>query len=195
MKIYYHVSSLRNTGDQLLHNTKIGYDYCCYATSCDLSTFEKYVECYNSLCLSRVYETTHRTASKWICEFIFEKVRRYYYSNLPSRLWGLYLTSSFDDAKEFLYSERNYWGSKIFEIVIPNENDVHCFDMNVFTKAHTNIENDPLNPQFYNGAFELAKQYWEGNNTYIGRKEFLIDDESLVIGKELLAWSPQGGEK
>ena len=170
---------------------KVGYDYCCYAATCDLSTFEKYVECYNNLCLSKVYDTTKRTASKWICEYIFEKVRIHYHPKLPSRLWGLYLTSSFEDAKDFLYSQRNYLGSKIFEIIIPNENEVYCFDMNIFTKAHDNIEKDPLNPHFYDLAFELAKQYWESNNTYTGCKEFLIDNESLVIGRTLHIWSPR----
>lgn len=189
MKKYYHVSSQRCEGDRLLHTGKIGYDYCCYATSCDLSTFEKYVECYNNLCLSNVYAHTKRTASKWICEYIFEKVRRYHYPEFPSRLWGIYLTSSFEEAKAFLYAERAYSGSKIFEIIVSDENKVHCFDMKIFTKAHTNIESDSINPRCYDEAFNLAKQYWESNNTYTGNKEYLIDDESLMIGKELFSWS------
>ena len=191
MKTYYHVSSKRYEGDKLLHTGKVGYDYCCYASSCDVSTFEKYVDCYRNLCLSNVYAKTQRTASKWICEYIFENVRKNKYSHLPSRLWGLYLTSSFQEAKEFLYAERNYANSTIFEIKVPNESEVHCFDMNIFTNAHINIEKEPLNPNFYNRAFELANEYWESDNKYTGTKEYIVDDESLVIGKELLVWSPQ----
>ena len=193
--MYYHVSSKRKEGDKLLRITKFGYDYCCYASSCDLSTFEKYVECYNKLLLSNVFTFTERTASKWICEYIFEKVRNYHYSYLPSRLWGIFLTNSLEAAKEFLYERRNYPGSRIFEIVIKDEESVHCFDMDIFTKAHTNLENDPLNPSFYNEAFELAKQYWETNNTYTGTKEYLVENESLIIGKELFCLTPEGEEK
>ena len=193
--MYYHVSSLRKEGDKLLRTDKIGYDYCCYASSCDLSTFEKYIECYNNLLLSNVYAMTHRTAQKWICEYIFEKVRKYHYPDLPSRLWGIFLTNSLEAAKEFLYEKRNYPVYMIFEIVIKDEESVHCFDMDIFTKAHTNLETDPLNPSFYNEAFELAKQYWETNNTYTGTKEYLVEDESLIIGKELFCLTPEGEEK
>ena len=191
MKTYYHVSSLRNKGDKLLRTGKIGYDYCCYANTCDLSTFEKYIECYNNLCLSNVFQKTKRTPAKWLCEYVFEKTRKQYFSMLPSRLWGVYLVDSFEEAKNFLFSERNYPGSKIFEIVVVNDSSVHCFDMSLFTKAQTLIEKDVINSNVYIQAFEFAKSYWESNNSYVGKKEFLIEDDSLEIGKEVFCWTPK----
>ena len=47
---YYHVSSYVKEGDVLTRNTKNNREWCCFASSCNLSTFEKFLSStWNSL--------------------------------------------------------------------------------------------------------------------------------------------------
>ena len=139
---YYHVSSRLKEGNQLLRTGKVGYDFCVYGTVCDLSTYEEYIECYRKLCLEQIYSKTKRTAGKWITEYLFEKVRREKYSFLPSRLWSIFLSDSFEESKNFLETERAYEGSKIFEI-------------------ETTIGSFPLIPSSETKAAPSATNKWE----------------------------------
>ena len=88
---YYHVSSYVKEGDVLTRNTKNNREWCCFASSCDLSTFEKFLECYNYLSSRNVSNLTGRTVAKWACESLFDYIRRTEFVEKPSRIWGIYL--------------------------------------------------------------------------------------------------------
>ena len=185
---YYHVSSYLQPGDRLTKNTKNNYDYCCYVSVCDVSTFEKYLECYKSLCLSGVHQKTGRTAAKWACEAIFEHIRKSEYPNKPSRIWGVYLCDKLDDARGFLNSYRKprkqndgtFVYAHIFEIEL-EASQVQAFDMEKYSMADNKLQNTPDNIEAFDYAVCMAREYWSGMNTDCCNVEHITDDV-VVIG-------------
>lgn len=188
---YYHVSSLIKEGQILKRNTKNNFDYCCYVSSCDVTSYEEFIECYNNLCLSRVYEYSGRTAAKWMCEAIFEHVRQKEFPDKPSRIWGIYLSDSYEEAKKFLDEERKPWVdeygntriSYIYQVDILDGQKVHCFDMDLYTKADNKLQADPQNESAYHDAFVIAREYWNGSNN-VGQREYIVDDV-ITVGKKV----------
>lgn len=189
---YYHVSSYLREGDYLTRKTKNNFDYCCYASICDVSTYEKFIECYQQLCLSNVQQNTGRTAAKWICEAVFEYVRKNEFSDKPSRIWGFYLSSTTAEARTFLQKERQPWidasgnlrTAHIFEINIPDTQKVHCFNMDFYTEADRKLHLDKLDRSTYNFILSKAREYWKGNEVECNHLEYLVDCD-IKVGKKI----------
>lgn len=62
--MYCHVSSYVQTGQTLTRATKNNYGYCHYVSTCDLSTYNKFLNIYHKLCLSNAERNSGRKAEK-----------------------------------------------------------------------------------------------------------------------------------
>ena len=176
--MYYHVSSYIRPGQILTHATKNNYDYCCYVSTCEPSTYKEFLDIYQKLCLSNAERNSGRKADKWACEAIFDYVRRTEFPKMPSRIWGIYLTDSMEAAEEFLRTERDSQRAHIYEVQLPEKATVFSFDMDIFTKAHDNISENLGNESSYAFAIEQAREYWRSTGGKI--IELLVDCDVLV---------------
>ena len=183
--MYYHVSSFLEVNQIITRKTKNNIDFCSLASACDISTFDKFIILYEKLCFSEVHKKTGRTAEKWLCEYIFEKVRMQKFPNYPSRIWGLYLNTSVQEAKDFLIKYRDVNTAKIFELELSDEITVYCFNMDIFTEAHELLLYNTINESIYQRVNDLANEYWKSYNNYQGTKEFLIDNYTIKVGHQI----------
>lgn len=126
---------------------------------------------------------TGRDESKWLCETIFESVRKEKYCNMPSRIWGIYLSSTLEEARKFRHDYRRdpQTNPHIYEIKIPETIKVCSFDMNKFTLADETIRENKFDIESYKNAIDLANQYWSGSSTGI-QNEYLVDC-TVIVGK------------
>lgn len=181
MKTYYHVSSFLKENQVLTHDTKNNYKFCELICLTDISSYDKYIELVKILEKSNVEEETGRDVFKWSCESIFEMVRSKHYNNMPSRVWGIYVSESPEDAYLFKKDYRNS-ESKIF--AIQPKSKVYKFDMDIFTEADKLLRNNQ-SVSNYKKSIKLAHEYWKGIIKK-GHKniEYLFDEE-VVVGKSI----------
>ena len=95
-KVYYHVSSYISEGQKLTANTKNNLEYRQYISTCEVSTYHKFVESYQKINNDETYQQTGWSVEKWMCEAIFEYVRKEEYPDKPSRIWGLFLSKNLE---------------------------------------------------------------------------------------------------
>ena len=93
-KVYYHVSSYISEGQILTAKTKNNFEYRQYISTCDVSTYCKFVESYQKIDTDETCQQTGWSVEKWMCEAIFEYVRKKEYMDKPSRIWGLFLSKN-----------------------------------------------------------------------------------------------------
>lgn len=186
MKTYYHVSSFLKENQVLTHDTKNNYEFCKLICRTDISSsYNKYIELLRTLEEKNVEKETGRDVFKWSCESIFEMIRFKHYNSNPSRVWGIFVSESLEDAHLFNKNYRN-GESKIFEI--QPKSIVYKFDMDIFTEADKLLrENSSVSN--YEKSIKLAHEYWKGilkkEQTNI---EYLFDygkDEEVVVGKSI----------
>ena len=187
---YYHVSSLVHSGQTLRKDTKQNYSYCEFISNCDVSSYENFLKVRQQLLNLDVFEKTGRTANKWTCEALFEYIRSNYYSNKPSRVWSVYLSRTFDEAFSFYTVERKPYDtteriSHIFEIEVPNNEEVSIFDMTLFEEAEKSLYVDNIAESIYLEACKKAHNYWANVFTVEKKLEYLVDYE-ITIGKQIL---------
>lgn len=187
---YYHVSSYVKEGDILTRHTKNNREWCCFASSCDLSTYEKFLECYNYLYSRNVLNSTGRNAAKWACEALFDYIRRTEFGEKPSRIWGIYLSASLEDAKTFLAAERKPWvdsegmhhEAHIYTIVLQTNDQVHTFDMNLYTQADELLQHNSPSKKIYEFIIDKARLYWK--STCGSFTEYIVDSD-ILVGKQV----------
>ena len=187
---YYHVSSYVKEGDVLTRHTKNNHEWCCFASSCDLSTYEKFLECYNYLFSRNVQNSTGRSAAKWACEALFDYIRRTEFLEKPSRVWGIYLSASLEDAKTFLAAKRKPWvdskgmrhEAHIYAIILQTNDQVHTFDMNLYTQADELLQRNLPSKEIYEFIIDKARLYWK--STCGSFTEYIVDGDVLV-GKQV----------
>lgn len=176
--IYYHVSSCVSEKQLLTRETKKHRCYCEYICSCDSVDYEKYKNDYNEFLKNKIDQNTGRDAAKWICEAVFEGVRKKCFPEKPSRVWGIYLSNSYENAIKFLNNYRDPETAHIYEVNIKFK--ILGFDMSFFTKADERIRKESFSFASYQHAIDLAKDYW---NECVQNEmdEYIVDDE-IIIG-------------
>lgn len=180
-KTFYHVSTYARTGSIYSRGTKNNFNECNYVSSHAPSSYEEACWLLGYMRENSFGENTGKLPEKWLCEAIFENVRKSCFSNLPSRIWGVFLCDSLEMATSFKEKERKP-ETKIFE-VCTSEDAVQRFDMNRFTVACDSIVEN-FSSESYQRAVCCAQQYWanEDGNNY--SPEFLTETV-LIIGKEV----------
>ena len=179
--IFYHVSSLVQEGMELSRYSKNNRCFCEYASNCYATCYSEFLKYYNEFKAYDIYRITKRDEAKWICETVFESVRKEKYCDMPSRIWGIYLSSTLVEAKEFRNNYRYISKAHIYKIEIPETIKVCSFDMNKFTLADEMIRKNEFDVESYKNAIDLANQYWLGCSTGI-QNEYLVDC-TVIVGK------------
>ena len=195
--VYYHVSRLLNEGQILTHKTKNNYQYCRYIEECDVSSCENLLKCCMHLRDRNVFNITGRRAEKWCCEALFEYIRKTKYPNMPSRIWGIFLSKEYGDACVFLNNYRKPTTDKngnqlighIYEIDVPENKTVFVFDMSLYTEIdeflQSCLKNNTMNENLYDCVCDKICEYWESHLSINYTKEYLIDCD-LVVGRQVL---------
>ena len=179
---FYHVSSLIEEGMELSRYSKNNRCFCEYASNCYATCYSEFLRYYNEFKSYGIEQLTGRDESKWICETIFEFVRKEKYCNMPSRIWGIYLSMTLEEARKFRHDYRKQSKNPhIYEIEISDSIKVCSFDMDRFTLADEKIRKNRFNVESYENAIELAIQYWSGCST--GEQNEYLVDCTVVVGK------------
>ena len=187
---YYHVSSLVQSGQILRKDTKRNYSCCEFISNCDVSSYEKFLNILQQLSSSNIFNITGRSANKWTCEAVFENIRSNCYPNKPSRVWSVYLSKTFEEALKFYTHERKPHDtqervSHIFEIDLPDIENVSVFDMTLFEEAEQSLYVEDITPSIYAQICQKAHMYWNNTKTPKNKLEYLVDCE-ITIGKQLV---------
>lgn len=183
MDTFFHVSSYAKEGQVFTKQSKMNFDFCEYICINDFSIYENALSNYKEMIKIGFASKTGRISSKWLCEAIFESVRKQYYSTMPSRVWGIYLCKTKNEATIF---NQNFRGSKgrVFEVNVSN---VVRFNMNLFTEAHELIVDSDFSVQSYEKALLYAHAYWQ-NQSCDGvayEPEYIALDKEVIIGSTI----------
>lgn len=186
---FYHVSSYIHTNEILKKGTKPNGEFCNLICTSNISTLPEIEVLLKKLNSMKVLEKTGRPSGKWLCEAIFEHVRKTEFPNNPSRVWGIFVTRTYNDAERFKLNCRTE-KANIFEIMQPLKN-AFKYDMYFWDQAYIPIEKciklNGLNEEIINNALEFARKYWsqetsDGNPLY----EYIIDGTNdLQIGRQV----------
>ncbi len=182
--IYYHVSSSIKENQVLKMKTKRLAYFCDIVWAFDTSSLYNCETLLNILNNLNAEEQTHRHNSKWLCEAIFEYIRKTEFPNDPSRVWGVFVVPTYEEAVEFK-SKYRAEKANIFEIIQSPEN-VFRYDMGFFDIAHKPIE-EGLNIDTFINACEAARRYWKheisSENPFF---EYIIDGtHDIQVGKKV----------
>lgn len=155
---YYHVSSYAENGDIYKVGEKPLKKYIDRFSTLNADNYAAFINSCDSINES-IFDKTGWRKSKWLCELIFESIRKDKYKNAPRRMYSVYLCNSLDEACMFNEQYRN-GTAKTFEVDL--DGYVHSFDMKLFTKAeellNANISN--INEALYNKIKLYAFEYW-----------------------------------
>ena len=159
-KTFFHVSSHSSEGMYLIKESKPFQELCDLICEADTSSLDKCKDLLKEINQKNNYpDNEKRRDDKWLCEAIFEYVRKTEYPDNPSRVWGVFVVDTPEKAEEFIIKSNRKKESKIFEIVQPVEN-VFEYDMSFFDFAHVPIVQKGLNMSTFENACERAKSYW-----------------------------------
>ena len=175
--IYYHVSIQRNIGDVICPQQKSfsGWSEFVYNTS--IRSYSDFAKIHDYLKASDVFRVTERTFAKWLCETLFESIRKQRYPNYPTRIYGTFLCKELSESRMFNKTEREGNGT-IF--LVHTKEPVDYFDMQLFTDAECSLYNG-ISEDIYNYCFEKAVKYWESkNDASIARKEYICMENLLL---------------
>ena len=132
---------------------------------------------------SKVEQETGRKPHKWLCETVFENIRKKHFADCPSRIYGIYLCETLGDAISFRNNIRKGIGS-IFEVSIPD--NVDYFDMNLFTQAETLLHGSVNDREMFQVCIGLANRYWaKKNDNLIVEKEYIYEN-IVLIGTKIM---------
>lgn len=180
---YYHVSSYAKDGQVYLLSEKPLQSY---IDEIESFSADSYLQFFNA-CDLIPDDILHKTGirkSKWLCELVFESVRRENFNYAPRRLHSIYLCSSLEEARTFNEKYRSNRAS-IFETVFSGT--VHQFDMAIFTVAEEYLftHMSQLSEDVYTQLRTHACEYW-GHNHPMEQVEYLYEGTvvlKLVIGR------------
>lgn len=96
--VYYHVSSYVSEKQVLTHKSKNNRCFCEYVSNYSNDGYENYELYYNELLNYQPEKITGRDTSKWICEAVFDGIRKKCFPEKPSRIWGVFLSKDYDSA-------------------------------------------------------------------------------------------------
>ena len=179
---YYHVSTRLSAGTTIHPYDKPFSVWSDYSYKCAVSNEQELFDVLSFLKSSTVFNDTGRTPEKWLCEILFENVRRSRFNNHANRIYGTYLCGSIKDAEMF---NEKYRENKAKIFMVELSETVPFYDMHLFTKAQELIESAYSQAGIYTQIVRLAIDYWEGcNNDAIIEKEYIYDKD-LVLGKEI----------
>lgn len=155
---YYHVSSYAKDGQVYFLNQKPLQQYIDEFEAFSVNNYAQFVDTCNLIPTTILQETGIRK-SKWLCELIFENVRKESFYQLPRRMHSIYLCKSLEEAQVFNRSFRKNEAS-IFEAIF--EGTVYQFDMNLFTLAEEYLFNHSmiLSENIYKQVKSYAYEYW-----------------------------------
>lgn len=180
-KNFYHVSTHAHAGDIYSRETKNNFNECKYVSSHVPSSYEEACQLLDYMRENSFGAKTGKSPEKWLCEAIFENVRKNCFSNLPSRIWGVFLCDSLEMATSFKEKERKP-ETKIFGVCI-SEDAVQRFNMNLFTVACDSLVRS-FSSESYQRAVCFAQKYWANEDSNNYSPEFLTE-MVLTIGKEV----------
>lgn len=194
--IYYHVSRLIEEGQKLTKQTKNNYNCCEYISNYDVSSRDKLLSCYRNLHEIDIHGITGRNSQKWCCEALFEYIRRTEFPDRPSRIWGIYLSENFNDARSFLDIYRkpiiepdgNQLVAHIYEIDVPNNKVVFIFDMKLYSEVDEYLQKmlieNAIDEDFYEFICDKIREYWNSVMTTNPIKEHLVECD-IIVGKKI----------
>ena len=178
--VYYHVSSQLHVGYTIYPFQKSFSGWSKFAYDADFHNYLDVVKSYDHLMMSNVLCDTGRTPEKWLCEALFESVRKQKYPDCPTRIYGTFLCKELDDSRIFNQTKRKGSGT-IF--VVNVKDDVDFFNMQLFTDAESSLHQG-LSETIYQKCIELAVEYWESrNNGMISEKEYICMENLLLCEK------------
>ena len=85
--MYYHVSSYIHENQILTQKSKNNRCFCEYISNCYAENYEEYKIYFDELNRYRLQDITGRDVYKWICEAVFEGVRKRNFYYKPSRVF------------------------------------------------------------------------------------------------------------
>lgn len=178
--VYYHVSSQLHVGYTIYPLQKTFNGWSRFAYDAGIYCYADFTKSYDFLMESNVFRDTGRTPEKWLCESLFESVRKQRYPDCPTRIYGTFLCKELDDSRIFNCKERKGKGT-IF--VVDTKNDVDFFDMQLFTNAEMSLYHG-VSEEIYQNCIELADKYWKSrNNEKITEKEYICMENLLLRDK------------
>lgn len=174
--VYYHVSRQLHVGDTIYPQQKSFCGWSEFAFNTNIRNYTDFERNYNYLKDSDVFQVTGRTFAKWLCETLFESIRRQRYSNYPTRIYGTFLCKELSESRIFNIAERKGNGT-IF--IVQTKEPVDFFDMQLFTDAESSLNG--VSEDIYNNCLGLAVKYWESkNNESITKKEYICMENLLL---------------
>lgn len=179
---YYHVSTQLSAGTTIHPYGKTFSGWSDYSYTCKITNEQDFFAVLKLLESSTVFNDTGRKPEKWLCEILFENVRRSRFNNHTSRIYGTYLCGSIKEAEMF---NEKYRENKAKIFIVELSETVPFYDMHLFTQAKELIENAHIQEGIYTQIISLANEYWiRCNDDNIIEKEYIYGKD-LVLGKEI----------
>ena len=156
---YYHVSTKAKDGQIYFINQKPLQKYIDHFEAFPVENYLQFANACNMIPDAIVQETDIRK-SKWLCELIFENVRRKNFNWAPRRQHSVYLCGSFREASLFNEEFRENKAS-IFEAIF--DGVAHQFNMDIFTCAEEYLFSHitDLSEAVYEYLVSCAFEYWK----------------------------------
>lgn len=157
---FYHVSSYATDGQIYLPDNKSLQKYITSFEALNVSTYEYFVTEACNMIPSTVEDETGIRKSKWLCELIFENIRKEKTEWAPRRMHSVFLCASLEEAQLFNKEFRGGTAS-VFKAIF--EGNPHAFDMNVFTRAEEYLHQhmSEIHEPVYEQLRFYALEYWE----------------------------------
>lgn len=175
--VYYHVSRRRKIGDIISPQQKPFGAWSRFAYTTTIEGYTDFIKTHDYLQTSGVFQETGRTFEKWLCETLFESVRKQRYPNCPTRIYGTFLCKEFSESRMFNETEREGDGT-IFRV--RTKESVDYFDMKLFTDAESSLHCG-ISEGVYNYCLEKAVKYWESkNDASVTQKEYICMENLLL---------------
>lgn len=175
--VYYHVSRQLHMGDVIYPQKKSFSGWSEFAYNTIIRSYSDFAEIHDYLKISDVFQVTKRTFAKWLCETLFESIRKQRYPNCPTRIYGTFLCKELSESRTFNKAEREGNGT-IFRV--HTKAPVDYFDMQLFTDAECSLYNG-ISEEVYNYCLEKAVKYWESkNDASVTQKEYICMENLLL---------------
>lgn len=155
---YYHVSSYARDGQTYFLNQKPLQQYIDQFESFSVDNYTQFINACD-LIPDAILQKTGIRKSKWLCELVFESVRRESFCQAPRRMHSIYLCNSLEEAKAFNEKFRGNTAS-VFEAIF--DGPVYQFNMTLFTIAEEYLFDHITNLSeiIYEQLRSYACEYW-----------------------------------
>lgn len=169
---YYHVSSYAQDGQIYFANRKPLQEYIDQFESFSVDNYAQFIKTCDAI-PDTILQDTGIRKSKWLCELVFEKIRKENFEWAPRRLHSIYLCSSLEEAKLF---NKRFRENKAFIFEAIFEGNAYQFDMNIFTCAEEYLAENivDVSEKVYEDLKDYAFEYWK-QKSLIKQKECLYE--------------------